>query len=80
MTAEPLSSTCDARYVLGGLCGAEAVEHAVVGCVHEHVKQIGSCEQHALGEDFGADCWECWDGRDSHLCPLAVRPVREVTR
>ena len=72
-----MSEACNARNYFGDLCGAEAVEQAVVGCIHEHVKQIASCEQHVIHhEDFGADCWECWDGSDSHLCRLAVRPVR----
>jgi hypothetical protein len=75
-------SGCDLRYADGERCGAPAVAHFEVGCVHEHIKRIGACADDALDfVDPGTVpiCWECANGPGSHACELLARRVEGAT-
>lgn len=65
--------TCDVRTFFGE-CPFPAVEHVVMGCVHEHFRAGPMCAEHAAqaaaSGDSGGDCRACFDGDRSHDCPL----------
>ncbi|MFI0484666.1 hypothetical protein [Actinomadura sp. 9N215] len=57
-------------------CGQPAVALVIGGCVHEHITRDHLCVDHlgpALARKF--HCHPCWDGPDSHGCPVLAREV-----
>lgn len=59
-------------------CTNSAATYMRVGCVHEHVFVVLSCEGCTrAAERRNAFCEKCWQGKTGgpHACPLLGRPV-----
>jgi hypothetical protein len=60
------------------ICAEDAVTVVTLGCVHEHIKTSGLCEEHSQYAAKYPQDLACWDCRlsavDPHDCPVLVRP------
>jgi hypothetical protein len=76
--------TCEAKTPIGrdgqdlvlAICGNTASGLYRWGCVHEHIKELWACPQHAAGAERRGQvgCFECL--REGHECEMVGQLVR----
>lgn len=65
------------RTPFGDPCDQEAVITVLIGCVHEHLKEVSLCQQSVESLAHGTSaCIACFEV-DGHVCEMSL--LREVT-